>query len=113
MRISVKSEDHEVIYELNNSRAAAELYAQLPLETEAEPFSDNEITFYPEELNVEDAPLSSGEPGSLSYYAPWGDVVMFYAPCTPNNSLYELGTAVSGEEYVAGLSGMLTISAVE
>ncbi|HIT33846.1 MAG TPA: hypothetical protein IAC31_04355 [Candidatus Faecousia intestinigallinarum] len=113
MRISVKSEDYEVIYELNDSLAASQLYAQLPLTVEVEPFSNNEMTFYPEALSVEDAPLSDGEPGSLSYYAPWGDVVMFYAPCTPNRSLYELGTVVSGEEHIANLSGTITVSAVE
>ncbi len=113
MRISVKSEEYEIIYELNSSPAASQLYAQLPLTVEVEPFSNNEMTFYPEALSVEDTPLSDGAPGSLSYYAPWGDVVMFYAPCTPNNSLYELGTVVSGEEHIANLSGIITVSAVE
>lgn len=113
MRISVKSEQYEIIYELNDSTAASELYAQLPLTTEVEPFSNNEMTFYPEKLDVTDAPFSDGEPGSLSYYEPWGDVVMFYAPCTPNSSLYELGKVVSGAEYIENLSGAITVSAVE
>lgn len=113
MKISVKSEYYEIIYELNDSTAAQELYAQLPLTTEVEPFSNNEMTFYPEELDVTDTPLSDGEPGSLSYYRPWGDVVMFYAPCTPNSSLYELGKAVSGAEHIKNLSGTITVSAAE
>ena len=113
MRISVKSEQYEIIYELNNSTAANELYAQLPLTTEVEPFSNNEMTFYPEKLDVTGTPFSDGEPGSLSYYEPWGDVVMFYASCTPNNSLYELGKAVSGAEHIENLSGTITVSAVE
>lgn len=113
MRISVTSGEYEIVYALNDSPAAAQLYAQLPLTVEVEPFSDNEMTFYPEALSVEDTPLSDGASGSLSYYAPWGDVVMFYAPCTPNNSLYELGTVVSGEENIASLSGTITVSAVE
>lgn len=113
MRISVKSEQYEIIYELNSSAAARDLYAQLPLTTQVEPFSNNEMTFYPERLEIGDTPLSGGEPGSLSYYEPWGDVVMFYAPCTPNNSLYELGTAVSGGENIENLSGTITVSAVE
>ena len=48
MKISVQSEQHEIIYELNDSTAARELYAQLPLTIEVEPFSNNEMTFYPE-----------------------------------------------------------------
>lgn len=113
MRISVKSEQYEIIYELNDSTAANELYAQLPFTTEVEPFSNNEMTFYPEKLDVTDTPLSGGETGSLSYYEPWGDVVMFYAPCAPNSSLYELGTVVSGAEHIQNLSGTITVSAVE
>lgn len=113
MKISVKSDEYEIIYELNDSRAAEELYNQLPLTTEVEPFSNNEMTFYPEKLSTEDTPLSGGEPGSLSYYEPWGDVVMFYAPCAPNSSLYELGTVVSGEEFIENLSGTITVSSYE
>ena len=113
MMISVKSDAYEIIYELNGSRAAEELYAQLPLTTEVEPFSNNEMTFYPEKLSIEDTPLSGGEPGSLSYYEPWGDVVMFYAPCAPNSSLYELGTVISGEEFIENLSGTITVSPYE
>ena len=113
MMISVKSDAYEIIYKLNGSRAAEELYAQLPLTTEVEPFSNNEMTFYPEKLSTEDTPLSGGEPGSLSYYEPWGDVVMFYAPCVPNSSLYELGTVISGEEFIENLSGTITVSPYE
>ncbi|MDO4567147.1 MAG: cyclophilin-like fold protein [Oscillospiraceae bacterium] len=112
MKVSIKSAEYEIIYELNDSQAAKELYAQLPLELEVEPFSNNEMTFYPpKKLSTGDTPLSGGEIGSLSYYAPWGDVVMFYAPCSPNGSLYELGTAVSGTGDIAKLSGTITIAA--
>ena len=114
MRISVKSSEYEIIYELNESGAAQDLLEQLPLTVETEPFSNNEITFYPpEKLDTGNTPLGSGEAGTLAYYAPWGDVVMFYAPCAPNSSLFELGRAVSGEENVADLAGTVTISVFE
>ncbi len=72
------------------------------------------MTFYPpDKLNTANTPLSGGEAGSLSYYAPWGDVVMFYAPCTPNNSLYELGDVVSGKENIEKLAGEITVSVYE
>ncbi len=114
MKISVKSSEYEIIYELNESEAAYDLLEQLPLTVETEPFSNNEITFYPlDELNTENTPLSSGEAGTLAYYASWGDVVMFYAPCSPNNSLFELGRAVSGGENVENLTGTVTVSIFE
>lgn len=114
MQIKITSAEYEIIYQLNDSRAAQELYSQLPLTTKVEPFSNNEMTFYPpDKLNTANTPLSGGEAGSLSYYAPWGDVVMFYAPCTPNNSLYELGDVVSGKENIEKLAGEITVSVYE
>lgn len=111
MQISVKSADYEIIYELNNSNAAKTLYDQLPLTMDVEPFSNNEMTFYPpQKLDTSDTPLSSGEAGTLSYYSPWGDVVMFYDYCNPNGSLYGLGQVVSGKENIEKLSGTITIS---
>lgn len=110
MKISVKSADYEIIYELNNSNAAKTLYEQLPLTVEAEPFSNNEMTFYPpQKLDTSDTPLSSGGAGTLSYYSPWGDVVMFYDSCNPNGSLYGLGEVVSGKENIEKLSGTITV----
>ncbi len=114
MKISVKSANYEMIYKLNNSQAAKALYAQLPLTMEVKPFSNNEMTFYPpQKLDTSGTPLSGGETGSLSYYEPWGDVVMFYAPCDPNGSLYELGTILSGKEDIDKLNGSITISVYE
>ena len=111
MRILVKSDDYEIIYELNDSNAAKTLYEQLPLTTEVEPFSTNEMTFYPpQKLDTADTPLSSGEAGTLSYYSPWGDVVMFYDYCNPNGSLYGLGEVVSGKENIDKLTGTITVS---
>ncbi len=111
MKISVKSAEYEIIYELNNSTAAKALYEQLPLTIEAEPFSSNEMTFYPrQKLDTTSTPLSSGEAGTLSYYAPWGDVVMFYDYCDPNGSLYGLGEVVSGKENIDKLDGTIIVS---
>lgn len=113
--VTVTCWDVTVTYELNDSAAAEGLLAQLPLSLEVEDFSDNEKVFYPPEgLDVTDAPLAeSGEAGTLAYYEPWGDVVMFYGSFSPNGALYELGRAVAGEEQVAGLSGTIEVALVE
>ena len=49
----------------------------------------------------------------MAYYAPWGDVVMFYDEYSQNSSLFELGQVVSGGDLVEQMSGMITIDAVE
>ena len=113
--ITVTCGDAVVTYELNDSPAASALLAQLPLTLEVENFSNNEKVFYPPaELDVTDTPLAeTGAAGTLAYYEPWGDVVMFYGPFSRNGSLYELGRAVAGEEQLAGLSGTVEVALVE
>ena len=110
LQISVQWEDHTVIYELNDSTAARALYDQLPLTLEVDDFSTNEKIFYPPEtLDTGDAPQAAGGAGTLAYYAPWGDVVMFYDDYDADASLYELGQIVSGGEWVSQMSGTITI----
>ena len=110
-KITVKSGPYTVTYQLNDSRAAKELYAQLPLTLKVENYSDNEKIFYPpKELKTSGTPKSKGRKGSLSYYAPWGDVVMFYEAAGSASGLYELGSVISGEEHISKLSGEITVS---
>ncbi len=95
-------------------RAAADaLLAQLLLTVEVEDYSTNEKIFYPPQaLDTADAPPAEGGTGTLAYYAPWGDVVMFYGDYNASSSLYELGQAVSGGDLVGSLSGAITLTAV-
>lgn len=114
MKISVKSTEYEIIYELNGSQAAQDLYGQLPLTLEVKDFSTNEKTFYPpRELDISDAPMADADKGTLAYYSPWADVVMFYDYFGKGNSLYELGEAVSGKEEIEKLSGQIEVTAIE
>lgn len=110
MRIRVKANGKTTVFELNNSPAARDLYDQLPLSIAVENYSDNEKIFYPpKKLNTTDAPKADAEAGTLAYYAPWGDVVMFYARFGGAKGLYELGQAVSGSEHIQGMSGTIRI----
>lgn len=114
MYIKIEANGNTIMFELNNSQAAQDLYAQLPLTTENEDFSNNEKTFYPpQKLNVSDAPHTDGSIGTLAYYEPWGDVVIFYGNYNPNDALYELGKVSSGSEHIENITGEITISAVE
>lgn len=112
MKIQVQAGEHVIVYALNNSRAAKELYAQLPLRTTVENFSTNEKVFYPpQKLSIAGAPFVDAQKGTLAYYAPWGDVVMFYEPFGQGSGLYELGQAVSGMDEIEQLTGTITVTA--
>lgn len=114
MKIQVMANGNSIIFELNDSEAAKSLYAQLPLTVENEDFSNNEKTFYPpQRLNVSGAPHTDGSVGTLAYYEPWGDVVLFYGSYNPNNALYALGKVIEGSEFISSISGEMTITAAE
>ncbi|MFX1382356.1 MAG: cyclophilin-like fold protein, partial [Promethearchaeota archaeon] len=92
MQISIQVNGNTTIFKLNNSQAAKELYEQLPLTIIVENYGNNEKIFYPpKKINTTGTPLANAQFGTLAYYAPWGDVVMFYDSFGSANGLYELG----------------------
>ncbi|MCB1759906.1 MAG: hypothetical protein KDI68_09045 [Gammaproteobacteria bacterium] len=111
MRITVTSNGNTVVYILNDSGASRSLYNQLPMIVDVENYGGIEKIFYPpEKLNTADTPLAKGaNAGTLAYYAPWGDVVMFYASFGSAAGLYELGHVVFGQEQIEELSGTIRI----
>ncbi len=114
MKISVKAADKTIIFQLNNSTASKALYEQLPLEIKVEDYSSNEKIFYPpKKLSTDNTPLAKSAAGDLAYYAPWGDVVMFYEDFGKASGLYALGQATAGAEYIRGLSGSVLIEKVD
>ncbi len=114
LQIQVESDGSIIVFELNDSLAAKSLYDQLPLTIEVQNYSSDEKIFYPpEELDTVDTPLADATAGTLGYFAPWGDVVMYYDDFGSYSGLYELGSAVSGEEYISSLSGTVTITQIE
>lgn len=110
MKISVKANGNITVFELNNSPAARDLHFQLPLTITVEDYGSNEKIFYPpQKLNITDTPKANAKAGTLAYYAPWGDVVMFYKDFGSAAGLYELGHAVSGSEYIPGMSETIQV----
>jgi hypothetical protein len=106
----VKANGKTTVFELNTSPAARDLYAQLPLSIKVEDYSDNEKIFYPpKKLSTADTPKANAKTGTLAYYAPWGDVVMFYRDFGSAGGLYELGHAIAGSEHIPEMSGTIQI----
>lgn len=116
MKIKVTDGTNTITFALNGSRAARDLYAQLPLTIRVENYSSEEKIFYPKKLNTSGTPAANAKVkvGTLAYYAPWGDVVMYYRDFSSGSGagLYELGTAESGKENIQNLNGQITISAI-
>jgi hypothetical protein len=110
MKVHVTANSKTTVFELNNSQAAKDLYFQLPLSIKVEDYSNNEKIFYPpKKLNTTNTPQANAKSGTFAYYAPWGDVVMFYGDFGSAAGLYELGNAVSGGEHINEMTGTLRI----
>ncbi|MFX1358415.1 MAG: cyclophilin-like fold protein [Promethearchaeota archaeon] len=113
MQISIQINGNTTVFELNNSQAAKELYEQLPLTITIENYGNNEKIFYPpKKLHTTGTPLANAHSGTLAYYAPWGDVVMFYDSFGSANGLYELGNVISGGEHIKDMSGTIQIEKI-
>ncbi|MBM7421319.1 MULTISPECIES: cyclophilin-like fold protein [Chryseobacterium] len=113
LKISVEANNdgNIIIFELNNSSAAQSLYNQLPLTLPVQNYSSNEKIFYPpQSLDLTNTPVVGGTAGGLAYYAPWGNVIMYYGNYGP---MPTLGQAVQGSQYINGLSGTIQIKKVE
>ena len=115
MKLTVTNGNTSVVFKLNDSPAARSLAGQLPLTLDVRPFSFNEQTFYPPTaLDTTGTPdITSAQAGTLAYYAPWRDVVMFYGSFSGGGRgvLFELGQAVEGADAIRELSGTITITA--
>jgi hypothetical protein len=112
IRITTRDGD-AIVFSLNDSRAAKGLCDQLPLTVEVENYSSDEKIWYPpEKLDTGDTPLAQGPAGTLAYFAPWGNVAVYYGDCGGASGLYMLGEAVSGIEYLPGITGEIRIETV-
>ncbi len=110
MFIQVLANDMTTVFKLNESQASKELYAQLPLSIAVEDYGGKEKIFYPpKKLGTSGTPSANAQAGTIAYYAPWGDVVMFYKKFGSASGLYELGEAVSGSENIQKMSGKIEI----
>ena len=89
------------------------MYGQLPLTIDVENYSNYEKIIYPEKLDCTDVTEVTCEAGTLAYFSPWDDVVMFYGPQSKYPGLYILGEAVEGADNIRNLSGKIEITKVD
>ncbi|MFJ9589529.1 cyclophilin-like fold protein [Streptomyces acidicola] len=80
MDIRVTLDGQPVEATLNDSPAARDLASLLPLTLDLEDFHETErIADPPRKLTTEDAPEPEApKTGDLTYYAPWGNLAIFY-----------------------------------
>jgi hypothetical protein len=90
--------------ELNDSLAAQDFASMLPLSVTLEDYAFSEkICDLPKRLMTRGSPEGfEPSPGDVAYYAPWGNLAIFYKGGEFSEGLVSLGHIISGVEYLAG-----------
>lgn len=106
-RIKLTVNGNEIFVNLDESQASREFLEMLPLTLTFEDFNNTEkIATLPDELSTEGLPSGyTPEVGDFSYYAPWGNISVFYKDFRYSNSLYKLGRVESGIEILENMNG--------
>ncbi|MEU1198712.1 cyclophilin-like fold protein [Streptomyces sp. NPDC005813] len=93
MNIRLTIDGHQVEATLNGSATARDLAELLPIALEMEDFHETErIAYPPRELDTSGAPAASNpKAGDLAYYAPWGNLALFYRDGDHSPNLVILG----------------------
>lgn len=116
MKIRFVFDDRTVTATLDNSPSSQDFIDQLPLTVDLEDYANTEkIAYLPSKLTKEGAPAGvSSKAGDISYYAPWGNLVIFYKSFGYASGLINLGKIDSGlERFTSGGSMKVTIESAE
>ena len=112
-RIKLTFEGNEIYALINNSKAGNDFLSLLPLSVKAEDFNNTEKIFYlSKKLNIEDEPDGiNPKAGDITYYAPWGNIAIFYKNFRYSNNLIYLGKFenVSDAEKLSNIKGNFDI----
>lgn len=101
---------------LEESDSARDFFAMLPLTLPFEDYAETEkIAYLPGKLTTQTAPEGiDPQVGDIAYYAPWGNLAIYYRDFGYSSGLIRLGRITSGlDALTTQPSGTLTIEAVK
>ncbi|WP_414515534.1 cyclophilin-like fold protein [Nostoc sp. PCC 9305] len=100
MKINIKVKDKIVTATLIDSKTTQDFISLLPLTLTLEDYARTEkISDLPKRLSTQDAPPGSDPAvGDIAYYAPWGNLAIYYRDFGYSNGLAILGKIDSGIE---------------
>lgn len=100
MKTKIEFSNHTFTATLANNSSSQSLIKMLPLNLTVEDYEQNEkIAYLPSKLPEDGSVRFFDErPGDICYYAPWGNLVFYYASYRYSNGLVRLGRMDSGIE---------------
>lgn len=98
MTVQFSFAEHVFTATLSDNPTARDFAAMLPLELKISDYANNEkIAYLPRKLTQAGSGRFANEaPGDLAYYAPWGNLVFYYAPYRYSPGLIRLGRLTTG-----------------
>ena len=116
MKIRMTMAGQIITASLEESDSARDFFAMLPLTLPFEDYAETEkIAYLPGKLTTQTAPEGiDPQVGDIAYYAPWGNLAIYYRDFGYSSGLIRLGRITSGlDALTAQPSGTLTIEAVK
>lgn len=104
MKIQIQLEGRSLTATLEESEAAREFLALLPLTLTLTDYNATEkVADLPKKLSTKGAPAGiDPEIGHIAYFAPWGNLAIFYRDFGYSSGLVKLGRLDSGVEALSG-----------
>lgn len=99
-KVKLTFNNEEVIVNMYDNPTSRDFLSQLPLTITLEDYAETEkISYLSKKLSTEEAPSGSDPSiGDFTYYAPWGNLAIFYKDFGYSNGLIILGKIESGLE---------------
>ncbi len=93
MQLRISWGPEVLLVELDPNRSAEDLASMLPLTLSLEDYAGTEkIAYLPRRLDTRDAPDGyTPHAGDLAYYAPWGNLALFYRDFRHSPGLVRIG----------------------
>lgn len=108
MEIQLSFGKYIIIAQLENNATSKSFADQLPIKVKPKDYASNEKIFNPPKaLSVEGAPRGYDPSlGDITYYAPWGNIAIFYKDFSYSSGLISLGKITSGIEHLKKMDGV-------
>ncbi|MBT2649850.1 hypothetical protein J7E52_24610 [Bacillus sp. ISL-34] len=103
MKIKLTIGQDEYIATMNDSKAAKDFIALLPMKLTLKDYAGTEkVSDLPKRLSTAGSPNgATASIGDITYYAPWGNLAIFYRDFGHASGLIKLGSIDSGGKKLA------------
>lgn len=107
--IRIMFDSQEVIVEMLDNPASRDFMSLLPLKLDFSDFAKAEkVATLPRRLRTQGSPTPREATGDFTYYAPWGNLAVFYHGSGSDGQLYVLGRITSNKKTLASMKRNFT-----